>query len=183
MEKFYKSASTVLSCLLVIAIVAMAIAVPTYKFTGLKVDLFGADAVAQSIRNMELNMTSVIYVKNSDGKWEEYQRLHGTENRIWVGIDKMPKHLQNAFVAIEDERFYDHSGVDWRRTIKAASNFLVNDSTSFGGSTITQQLVKNVTLDNKKDAMRKVREIVRSVLIETKLEKKEILEAYLNTIA
>ena len=183
MEKFYKFASTVLSCLLVIAIVAMAIAVPTYKFTGLKVDLFGADAVAQSIRNMELNMTSVIYVKNSDGKWEEYQRLHGTENRIWVGIDKMPKHLQNAFVAIEDERFYDHSGVDWRRTIKAASNFLVNDSTSFGGSTITQQLVKNVTLDNKKDAMRKVREIVRSVLIETKLEKKEILEAYLNTIA
>lgn len=183
MEKFYKITCTVLSCLLIISIVAMAIAVPTYKFTGLKVDLFSADAISQTIKNMELNMTSIIYVKNADGKWEEYQRLHGAENRIWVGIEKMPQNLQDAFVAIEDERFYDHSGVDWRRTIKAVSNFLVNDSTSFGGSTITQQLIKNVTLDNEKDAMRKVREIVRSVLIETKLDKKEILEAYLNTIA
>lgn len=183
MEKIYKKLCMFLSCLLVVALVAMMIAVPVYKTAGIKLDFFSANQIADNIKNLELNMTSVIYVQNTNGDWVEYQRLHGNENRIWVGIDKMPENLQDAFVAIEDERFETHAGVDWRRTIKAVSNFLVNDSTSFGGSTITQQLIKNVTSDNDKSAMRKVREIVRALLIETKLEKSEILEAYLNTIA
>ncbi|HBJ10800.1 MAG TPA: hypothetical protein DDY61_03705, partial [Ruminococcaceae bacterium] len=70
---------------------------------------------------MELNMTSIIYVQNSKGDWVEYQRLHGSENRIWAGIDKMPKYLGEAFIAIEDERFYDNRGVDWKRTAGAVA--------------------------------------------------------------
>ena len=129
-------------------------------------------------------MTSVIYVQNEEGNWEEYQRLHGTENRIWVGIDKVPQYLKDAFIAIEDERFETHSGVDWKRTAAAVGNKLLKfDSSEFGGSTITQQLIKNVTNDKGRNAMRKFREIVRALLIERKLNKTEILEAYLNTIS
>jgi penicillin-binding protein 1A len=133
---------------------------------------------------MELNMTSVIYVKNKKSEWEEYYRIHGSENRLWISIDKMPKNLLNAFIAIEDETFYKHSGINWKRTFGAIGNyFLKFDETEFGGSTITQQLIKNITSDNDKSIFRKVREIIRALIIEKKLSKKEILEAYLNTIA
>ncbi|MBR7133454.1 MAG: penicillin-binding protein [Clostridia bacterium] len=158
--------------------------VPVYTRSDIKLNIFSSREISQSIRNMEMNMTSVIYVKNSKGKWEEYQRLHGNENRIWVDIENMPKNLLNAFVAIEDERFYTHTGVDWKRTLGAFGNFVFNFSdTEFGGSTITQQLIKNVTMDNGRNAYRKFREIIRATLIEFNLEKEEILEAYLNTIS
>ncbi|MEE1160791.1 MAG: transglycosylase domain-containing protein, partial [Acutalibacteraceae bacterium] len=99
-------------------------------------------------------------------------------------IDKVPQCLKDAFIAIEDERFDTHSGVDWKRTAAAVGNKLLKfDSSEFGGSTITQQLIKNVTNDKGRNAMRKFREIVRALLIERKLSKTEILEAYLNTIA
>lgn len=128
-------------------------------------------------------MTSIIYVQNNKGEWVEYQRLHGTENRIWVSIDKMPKYLGQAFIAIEDQHFYENCGVDWKRTAGAVANRLLKfNTTEFGGSTITQQLIKNITNDRDKDAMRKFREIVRALLITRKLSKTEILEAYLNTI-
>ncbi|MEE1330847.1 MAG: transglycosylase domain-containing protein, partial [Acutalibacteraceae bacterium] len=156
---------------------------PPYIKADKSLDFFSADKIAQNIRNLELNETSIVYVKNSKGKWVEYQRLHGTENRIWVGIDKMPEYLGQAFIAIEDQHFYENCGVDWKRTAGAVANRLLKfNSTEFGGSTITQQLIKNITNDRDKDAMRKFREIVRALLITRKLSKTEILEAYLNTI-
>lgn len=184
MEKVFKKLTVFLSGLLVITTVFLIFVIPTYIRSERKIDFFSSNQIVDSIRNMEINMTSVIYVQNEKGDWEEYQRLHGAENRIWVGIDKVPQYLKDAFISIEDERFETHSGVDWKRTAAAVGNKLLKfDSSEFGGSTITQQLIKNVTNDKGRNAMRKFREIVRALLIERKLNKTEILEAYLNTIS
>ena len=143
---------------------------------------------------LKLNFTTTIYFKNKNGEWEEYQRLHGTYNRIWVSYDKkaaqakeetykgIPEDLINAFVAIEDKRFRLHDGIDWKRTVSAFLN-LLKGSKSYGGSTITQQLVKNLTNDNSKRVSRKVREIMRARYLEGHYSKDTIIECYLNTIA
>lgn len=184
MEKVFKKLTVLLSGLLIITTVFLIFVIPTYIRSERKIDFFSSNQIVGNIRNMEINMTSVIYVQNEKGDWEEYQRLHGAENRIWVGIDRMPQYLKDAFISIEDERFETHSGVDWKRTLAAVGNKLLKfDSSEFGGSTITQQLIKNVTNDKGRNAMRKFREIVRALLIERQLTKTEILEAYLNTIS
>lgn len=147
-------------------------------------DPLGSKKIVSNIRNLELNMTSIIYVKNEEGKWVEHKRVHGDENRIWISLKKVPKDLQNAFIAIEDQDFIKHGGVDWKRTFLAVANqFLKFSSVEFGGSTITQQLIKNITADKARDYSRKIREIIRALAIEAELSKDEILEAYLNTIA
>ncbi len=149
-----------------------------------KFDIFDARKITENIKNLELNMTTVIYAKNSEGDWEEYKRVHGDENRIWISLKKIPDDLQKAFIAIEDEDFEKHGGVDWQRTIMAVANqFLKFSEVDFGASTITQQLIKNITSDNEKVYTRKVREIIRALFVDAKLSKDEILEAYLNTIA
>ena len=184
MERIFKKLTIFLSYLLIISTVLLIFSIPPYIKSDKSLNFFSTNQIAENIKNLELNMTSIIYVKNSDDKWEEYQRLHGNENRIWIGIDNVPKNLKDAFVAIEDQDFYTHKGVDWTRTLGAVGNFLFSYSdVEFGGSTITQQLIKNVTMDNGRNAYRKFREIVRATLIEQKLEKTQILEAYLNTIA
>lgn len=183
MEKVFKKLTVFLSGLLIVATVFLIFVIPTYIKSERKIDFFSSNQIVENIKNMEINMTSIIYVQNDKGDWVEYQRLHGTENRIWVGIDKMPEYLGQAFIAIEDQHFYENCGVDWKRTAGAVANRLLKfNSTEFGGSTITQQLIKNITNDRDKDAMRKFREIVRALLITRKLSKTEILEAYLNTI-
>ena len=184
MEKIFKKYTIILSLVLVISIFLSLLYIPSAKKISVTIDFFQANSISENIENMEMNMTSVIYVKNKKGKWEEYHRIHGTENRLWIDIEKMPKDLLNAFIAIEDETFYEHAGINWKRTFGAIGNyFLKFDDTEFGGSTVTQQLIKNVTLDNGRNATRKLREIVRAMLIEKKLDKTQILEAYLNTIA
>ncbi len=184
MEKIFKKLVIILSFLLIVSLLMGAVAVPKYKKAGYRFDFFSSNIIAENIKNLELNMTSIIYVKDEAGEWQEYQRIHGDENRIWVGIDKMPDNLKNAFIAIEDETFKTHKGINWRRTIGAIGNYFFKfDDTEFGGSTITQQLIKNITLDKGRNATRKVREIIRAMLIERRLNKTQILEAYLNTIA
>lgn len=125
------------------------------------------------------NMTSIMYHYNEDGKAVESMRLHGEENRIWVDYDKMPDDLLWAFVCLEDKRFYDHSGVDWIRTI----GVLIRPSLDGqGGSTITQQLIKNLTDQKDVTYIRKFNEILRALNLEKYYSKKDILEAYLNTV-
>ncbi|MGM9626053.1 MAG: transglycosylase domain-containing protein, partial [Eubacteriales bacterium] len=111
----------------------------------------------------------------------EDQRLHSTENRLWVSYQDLPQDLIDAFVAVEDHRFWTHKGVDWYATIGATFNFLTGQG-SRGGSTITQQLVKNLTQDDDVTIQRKVQEIFRALNLEKKMSKEEILEKYLNTI-
>ena len=131
-------------------------------------------------------LSSIIYyhddeVQENDG-WVEYQTVHGSENRIYVDFEKMPDALWQAAVAIEDERFFDHKGVDWKRTAGAALNMFIGMKNTFGGSTITQQLLKNMTEDNAGTVNRKVREIFRALEFEKNYTKEQILELYLNTI-
>ena len=184
MEKIFKKLYTVFVYLLVFVMAISVFAIPPYIKSERGFDILSTNEIVKNIRNMEMNLTSIIYVEDDSANWVEYQRLHGQENRIWVSLDKIPENLKNAFIAIEDETFYEHKGISWKRTFGAITNyFLKFDDREFGGSTITQQLIKNVTSDNDRDAIRKVREIIRALLVEKELEKDEILEAYLNTIA
>jgi len=132
--------------------------------------------------NMALNLTTTMYYYDKDGNPVQAQHLYGKENRMWVNFDKIPQNLKNAFIAIEDERFYQHHGVDLRRTIAATFTYLFIDKTSFGGSTITQQLVKNVTGEDKASPARKVKEMARAFKIDKELGKDKVLEMYLNII-
>lgn len=132
----------------------------------------------------EQGRTTKLYCFNELGEAVELedQRLHGAENRIWVGLDSIPQNVQNAFIAIEDHRFYEHHGVDIRRTAGAVLSFLSPGSGDYGGSTITQQLIKNLTGDNSVTVKRKVTEIMRALELEKKISKDKILEIYLNTV-
>ncbi|HEX2986500.1 MAG TPA: transglycosylase domain-containing protein [Caproiciproducens sp.] len=136
------------------------------------------------LHKLQLNYTSFIYVNgpNDDStKPVKYQSLYSTENRVWVDYDKIPKNMKDAIVAIEDKRFWEHNGVDWRRTFGAVTQLFSNGG-SYGGSTITQQLIKNVTGDNDVSLTRKVKEIFRAMNLEKQYSKEEILTAYLNVV-
>ncbi|MBO4693572.1 MAG: transglycosylase domain-containing protein [Clostridia bacterium] len=184
MEKPFKWLCLFMTVVILVSSVLLASSVKDFLNT---IDsIVGGKEVVTDIKNYELNMTSVVYFQNDMGAWEEYQRLHGDENRIWVDIENIPQRLIDAFIAIEDQRFYKHGGVDWKRTLSAFINYLpfVNIyNSNQGGSTITQQLIKNITNDRDKSVNRKFREILRAQYIEKELSKKEILEAYLNTIS
>ena len=109
--------------------------------------------------------------------------LNGDENRVSISIEDMSEYLPKAFISIEDERFYEHNGVDIKRTGKAVYTYIKNKGNSpFGGSTITQQLVKNLTQEKEDTWQRKVREMARAYYVEQEMSKEEILELYLNLI-
>lgn len=113
--------------------------------------------------------------------------LTGNENREIISKDEMSQYIPKAFISIEDERFEEHNGVDWYRTLGAFATFMSHSGeSSFGGSTITQQVVKNVTGERDDSALagaiRKIKEIVRAYEVENMLSKDQILELYLNLI-
>lgn len=134
--------------------------------------------------------TTLYYYKYTDRKNRigeavelEDQRLYGTQNSMWASYTAIPQDLKDAFVSIEDKRFWDHDGVDWIRTTKAMLNFFVgfNDATG-GGSTITQQLIKNLTDYDDVTIQRKVQEMLNALNLEKTKSKEEILELYLNIV-
>ena len=126
--------------------------------------------------------TSKMYYKDpSSGQYIEMQSLYGEENRVWVGRDEIPQDLMNAAVAIEDQRFYKHHGVDWIRTARGVLNMFTGQDI-VGGSTITQQLIKNMTSEDEVTVKRKITEIFRALELEKKYQKEDILERYLNYI-
>lgn len=174
-----QAATVLLSLLIVIVlsiiIVGVCILVYTISFVNgdVAIDL-------DSYKNSQ-DQTSIIYaLKKADDYDSAYEiaRLHGEENRIWVDLADIPEDVQNAFVCLEDKRFYKHPGVDWLRTIKAALTL----GKSGGGSTLTQQLIKNLTEENQATIARKFNEILYALNLEKNFDKSEILEAYLNTI-
>ena len=125
--------------------------------------------------------STVYYQDKASGEWVELTKLHGEENRTLVSIDDIPKHVQDALISIEDERFESHHGVDWKSTAAAIFGKITGSSTR-GGSTITQQVIKNVTGDDEVTIKRKVSEIFRALRLEKNYSKDEILETYLNTV-
>lgn len=156
----------------------------TLACTGAFFAIFFSDKFAMSKEDLTINYTNT-FVYDSEGNL--IKELSGEENRKIISLEEMPKNLPNAFVAIEDERFYEHHGVDVKRTIAATFTYLTNKgSSSFGGSSITQQLIKNIT--NEKDdegtagIERKIKEMSRAYQIEKILSKDDIIELYLNII-
>lgn len=137
--------------------------------------------IALNINASKMALTSFVYVNDENGNPQEYQRVYNLENRVWVDFQNIPQHMKDAAIAIEDKRFYEHKGVDWIRTSGAAMN-LLGGSQSYGGSTLTQQLIKNITEDNQVSLARKLREIFRATQLEEMYSKDEILESYLNVV-
>jgi penicillin-binding protein 1A len=124
------------------------------------------------------NFTSFVY--DSNGKI--ITQLNGEQNRVWVNDKDIPLNIKNAFVAIEDERFYQHNGIDIKRILGVTLSYITKGKISGGGSTITQQLVKNLTGDTSFSLQRKVQEQWRAIQLEQKWEKWQILESYLNVV-
>ncbi|MGM9521861.1 MAG: transglycosylase domain-containing protein [Oscillospiraceae bacterium] len=148
----------------------------------IKTNLVSSD-LDVTLEDLTLSQTSIIYYYDKDtGKYEELVSLQGAEDRIWVDYEDIPLDLEHAVVAIEDQRFYTHHGVDWFRTSGAFVNMFVGMKNTFGGSTITQQLIKNVTGYDDATVQRKLTEIFRALEFEKKYEKWEIIEGYLNQV-
>lgn len=127
-------------------------------------------------------LTSTILYQDESGEWQELQKLFGLENRKPIDLEDLPDHVWQAVVSIEDQRFFDHHGVDWPRTLKATAMVIFTGDSSFGGSTLTQQLIKNLTDDRQDTIKRKVMEIFRALELEKHYDKDEILEMYLNQV-
>lgn len=136
-----------------------------------------------SWQNLAVDMISNTSSAVLDTDGETIAEIGNSKIRSNISISEIPDYLKNAYVSIEDQRFYKHSGVDLPRTGAAILSYVKNlGSSSFGGSSITQQLVKNLTGDNSSKITRKINEWIKAFALEGVLEKDEILEAYLNVI-
>lgn len=123
------------------------------------------------------DQTTIIYANDAENNPVEIARLHGAQNRVWVSKDNMSEWMGKAFVSLEDKRFEKHNGVDWVRTILGVAKSKFKQ----GGSTITQQLIKNLTGESGRTVNRKYNEILSALNLEKYYDKDVILEAYLNT--
>ncbi|MDL2215772.1 penicillin-binding protein [Ruminococcaceae bacterium OttesenSCG-928-N02] len=150
------------------------------------------DDMMLNLSDIKLSFTTILYAQDEQtGEWVEYQRLgsqEGGESRVWVDLGDMNEYLPQAFIAVEDQTFYEHDGVNWKRSFSALLNSITTRlgmplySSMQGASTITQQLIKNLTGDEEQDAMRKFREMYRAIVLENQYSKDLILEAYLNVL-
>ncbi|MGN0977108.1 MAG: transglycosylase domain-containing protein [Faecousia sp.] len=140
------------------------------------------EAADWSLDDYVLEETSFIYYVDSNGDIQQLQQIYTTTDRQWANLEEIPQALIDAAVSIEDKRFYEHQGVDWITTVKACLNMFFGGSDTFGGSTITQQLVKNSTGEKSVTVQRKVMEIFRAQICERDYDKDVIMEQYLNRI-
>lgn len=125
----------------------------------------------------DMSRTSLVF--DSNGK--EIAKYTGVENRVWVKLEEMPENLKDAYVSIEDTRFYSHEGIDYKRLFGAFVGNL-QSSTVQGGSTISQQLVKLRMLTSERSYKRKIQEAYMTMILEKNYTKDQILESYMNTI-
>lgn len=140
------------------------------------------EAADWSLDDYDLEQTSFIYYVDNHGDIQLLQQIYTTTDRQWASIDEIPEDLIHAAVAIEDKRFYEHQGVDWITTMKACLNMFFGGDEQFGGSTITQQFIKNHTGEKSVTVQRKVMEIFRAQIFEREYDKDLIMEYYLNEI-
>ena len=160
-------------------------------FVGILGDYLENDIMPQAgmqLEGLDLDQDSYIYYLDSQGNIQILQKIYAENSSQWAEYEDIPKYLIDATVAIEDHRFYKHQGVDWVRTVSACLNLFMGGDSQFGGSSITQQLVKNLLLaDKQEDAddvtvQRKVLEIFRATELEKRYDKSVIMEWYLNYI-
>ena len=152
---------------------------------GIVIAIFTTDTWDISAEDLTLkSIDTIIYDK--DGV--EIANVSGEEKRRTVTLSEIPQHLRDAYISIEDERFYSHKGVDVKRTLSVTVQYILNGGSASGGggSTITQQLVKNLLGEKENSGIegikRKIREMSRAYKLEKMLSKDQILELYLNTI-
>ena len=176
----------ILTILLIMLLTGTIIGIVFVKYVKDNIDSDMSDFISLTTAQ---DMTTRVYYMDYTDRYNrigtpieiENQKLFSSENRVWVSYNDIPENLINAFVSIEDERFWEHNGVDWKRTLGAAKTF-IDGSQHFGGSTITQQLIKNITQDNEITIQRKIQEILRALELERIVDKEDIIEMYLNTI-
>ena len=140
-----------------------------------------------NLDSYDVDKTSFLYYFDQNGDVKLLQQLYTSTDRQWASYEELPQDLIHAAIAIEDKRFYEHQGVDWITTAKASLNLLFGDGATFGGSTLTQQLIKNLymTTDETADdvtVQRKVIEIFRAIAFEKVYDKTVVLEWYMNCI-
>ncbi len=167
----------------VVSLVTVICAIVLYRYSSAHIDRSVTDALSsQAKTEFYCFDRSSTAANRTQAKRIEGASLSNGIKHEYVTFDRIPKHLIDAFISIEDKRFFEHSGIDYRRSVKAAINFLFFHRSSFGGSTITQQLVKNITGNSEKMVMRKVYEAFAAMDMEKNYDKSEILEMYLNII-
>ena len=169
--------------LIIIILLLLALIAGMWGFAGLLLGWYGNEDIQISKEDLVIKVSNSVIV---DQNGTVLADLSGDEKRKIITLEEMADDLPNAYIAIEDERFYEHSGVDFKRTAGAIANTLLNGSSSYGGSTITQQLVKNITNDNESTGIegikRKIREWQRAYQVERMISKEQILELYLNIL-
>lgn len=148
--------------------------------TAVGIYMYGVYEKGVDLSNIKLNSIPHIY----DSKGEEISVIYGNETRVYTKLSDLPEYVYKSYIAIEDKRFYSHPGFDIKRFSGAVVNYIFNKNivSRGGGSTITQQLAKNITEDKEDTPKRKMREIARAMYIEKQMDKDEILENYINYI-
>lgn len=167
-----------------LATVALICVVCAFVFVGVLGDYLESDILPSAglvLENYEMDAPSYVYSVTDSGEIKIEQELYASTDWKKAEYEEIPKALINAAVAIEDKRFYEHQGVDWFTTIKAFANMFFGNET-VGGSSITQQLIKNKTGEDSVTVQRKVLEFFRATLVEKNYDKNVIIEEYLNSI-
>lgn len=175
-KKFFKNS------ILTMFIIFIAVGLIISSAAAIYIISLSDDILDYDLRASKLQLSSIIYANDENGNTYEYEYIYNTENRVWVDFNEIPDYMKNAIIAIEDKRFYSHRGVDLFRTIGAIFSLFKGRGNTYGGSTITQQLIRNLTEDNEASLTRKLREIFRALNFEKKYSKDEILETYLNVV-
>ena len=171
---------TTISSMLLILVIMVCIVVTVVTVYILDFADNGFDA---NLKEAEMDFVSFVYAYDADGQEVEVRRITAGDNRIWTDYEDISPYVIYAIIATEDKRFWEHKGVDWGRTVYALSADVLNlAGKGQGGSTITQQLIKNITGDDGVSWERKLREIFRALSLEEKYTKIDILESYLNRI-
>ncbi|MCC2656501.1 MAG: penicillin-binding protein [Panacagrimonas sp.] len=167
----------IISLSLLGGLLALAAAAPFILFYGARWYYEPTLPPVATLRELKLGIPLRVY--SHDGKLiGEY----GAERRAPLAYDQLPPHLVDAFLAAEDDRFFEHPGVDWQGLLRASLKLLITGEKSQGGSTITMQLARNVFLSSERSYERKIREILLALRIEREMSKQEILTTYLNAI-
>lgn len=179
-NNFFKSLGIVASVVLIILIIVG---------TGVGIGMYTAVSTEindMNISDLALNNESFIMYTDSAGDEHEFEKIKSTVNRKWISSEEIGDNLKKAAVAIEDQRFMKHHGVDIKRTVGATAKYALSKigigDSSYGGSTITQQVIKNITKEEERSAVRKVKEMMRAIALEKQLSKDDILTMYLNIV-
>lgn len=170
---------TLVIIILIAAVVVLGVGAGMYASISKEIDAMDFEGIAY-------NFSSSVFANDENGNSVEIARLQSDGKREWIESAQIPEVAKEAAISIEDERFFKHSGVDIKRTGGAVIGWvkakITGESPSYGGSTITQQVIKNITNEKDRTVTRKVKEMMRAIAFEKQFTKDEILTMYLNIV-